>query len=217
MTLTVWTSGCLDRPKGTSGSGQPVAAQIVSAATSVSAGARPAAVAAFALGLDRCVVGSWRSTDVTINNKLVRLSGGANVEVTINPGGDCIIDFAPMSIVNGAAGGSAFDFRYVGKGTGTFKTSSAGVISILNKNISSLRVNANVRMPNGGATPLLTNTPAEHLIPRGAAANGSSTQGIDPFPVLSADSYTCSPTQLVLTSSTTLTQWTFNRIGRIPK
>ncbi len=197
IVLAVWISGCSKPNQGAAGSStaQPLAAP----------------------GFDRCLVGTWRSVDVRLAHKVVQASGGANVEVTIASSGDCVIDFAPMSIVNGTAGNSAFDFRYTGKGSGTFGTPSPGLVSVSQKNITGVRANATVKMPNGAAMPLLTNTPASSLIPREAAAAGSSTQGIDPFPVLSADSYTCSPTQLVLTSSTAFTQWTFNRVGNNPK
>jgi hypothetical protein len=217
MVLALWTSGCLDRPQGTAGSGtaRPAAAPLGTAATSASAVARQVPVTAIAPGLDRCLVGTWGSTQVAIDHKLVHLSGGANVQVTINPGGDLVVDFAPMSVVTGTAGGSGFDFRYIGKGTATLKTPRAGSVNMSDRNISGVRVNATVKGPNGSAVPLLTNTPAAKLIPQGAAAAaGSSTQGIDPYPVLSADGYGCSPTQLVLTSSTVLTRWTFNRISR---
>ncbi len=172
--------------------------------------------------IDNCMVGTWKSTEATLNLQLAHASGGANVEMKIEPSGACAIDFTPMSEINATFKPMNFNFHYVGKATGRLTTPGAGVIAVAQMDYSRLRVNATLQAQGRGAMPFLTNMPVTRMAPTvaGGANPGvksppsGTAQGIDSSPVLSADSYTCSSTTLTLTSSVAYTQWTFSRISK---
>ena len=190
VALAAYTSGCAKSDKGAGGSG------------AVQPGA-----------LDACVVGSWKSTVATLNLKLAQATGGANVEMKIEPSGACSMDFTPMSAINATAKPVNFDFHYSGKATALLKTPSAGVITAVQSDYSGLKASATIHMPSGGTMPLLTNVPVANMAPTTASPAGT-TQGIDSSPVLSADSYTCSGSTLTLTSSIAHTEWSFSRVAK---
>jgi len=190
VALAACASSCAKRDKYTAGSGA----------------AQPGA-------LDACVVGTWKSNVATLNLKLAQATGGANVEMKIEPSGACSMDFTPMSVINATAKPVNFDFHYSGKATALLKTPSAGVITAAQSDYSGLKASATIHMPSGGTMPLLTNVPVANMAPTTASPAGT-TQGIDSSPVLSADSYTCSASTLTLTSSIAHTQWTFSRITK---
>jgi hypothetical protein len=189
-------SGCSKHDKDTAGS-----------STNATVGALQPGV------LDTCVVGTWKSTVATLNLKLAQATGGANVEMKIEPSGACSMDFTPMSVINATAKPVNFDFHYSGKATALLKTPSAGVITAAQSDFSGLKASATIHMPSGGTMPLLTNVPVAKMAPTTASPAGTA-QGIDSSPVLSADSYTCSASTLTLTSSIAHTQWSFTRITK---
>ena len=193
VALAVCTSGCAKHDKDTAGS----------------SATQPGA-------LDACVVGTWKSTEATLNLKLAQATGGANVEMKIESSGACSMDFTPMSVINATGKPVNFDFHYSGKATALLKTPSAGVITAVQSDYSGLKASAMIHMPNGATMPLLTNVPVTSMAPTiGPKASPSgTTQGIDSSPVLSADSYTCSASALTLTSSIAHTQWTFSRVAK---
>jgi hypothetical protein len=202
VALAVCTSGCSKRDNDNAGSN---AAPAVGQAQTLAPGA-----------LDRCIVGTWKSTEATLNLKLAQASGGANVEMKIEPSGACSMDFTPMSAINATAKPVNFDFHYSGKASALLKTPTAGVITAVQPNYSGLKASAMIHMPGGATMPLLTNVPVASMAPTsGPKASPTGTaQGIDSSPVVSADSYTCSASTLTLSSSIAHTQWSFSRVGK---
>ncbi len=192
-TVAVCTSGCAKHDKDPSGSG------------ATQSGA-----------LDACVVGTWKSTEATLNLKLAQATGGANVEMKIEPSGNCKMDFTPMSVINATGKPVNFDFHYSGQATAILKTPSAGVIAATQPDYSGLKASAMIHMPNGAVMPLLTNVPVANMAPTTGpkASPAGTTQGIDSSPILSADAYTCSASTLTLTSSIAHTQWTFSKVAK---
>ena len=166
--------------------------------------------------LDRCIIGTWKSTEATLDLKLAHASGGANVEMKIDPSGACTMNFTPMSVINATAKPVNFDFHYSGKVTALLKTPSAGVIAAAQSDYSGLKASAMVHMPNGATMPLLTNVPVASMAPTTGpkASPSGTTQGIDSSPVVSADSYTCSALTLTLSSSIAHTRWTFSKFAQ---
>ena len=143
VALAACTAGCAKHDKDTAGS---------SATTQTGA-------------LDACVVGTWKSTEATLNLKLAQASGGANVEMKIEPSGACSMDFTPMSVINATAKPVNFDFNYSGKATALLKTPGAGVITAAQSDYSALKASARIHMPNGATMPLLSNVPVTSMAP----------------------------------------------------
>ena len=171
---------------------------------------------ASAAALDACTVGTWKSTEVTLDVQSVHARGGANVELKIEATGACSIDFTPMMPINATAKPTNFDFYYVGKATGTLKTTAPGSIAAATFDYTGLKAFATVQMPNGSKVPLLTNVPVTSMVQTigSRVSPASSSQGIDSAPVMSADSYTCSASTLTLSSSVAHTRWSFSRVAK---
>jgi hypothetical protein len=170
-------------------------------------------------GLDKCVVGAWRSTQAVLSSNVVLASGGANVSMTIGPSGAATLDFSNMQEIVSTTNTAAFSFHYSGKAKTLVKTPGPDALSASQSDYSTLRVTALVRMPGGAAAPLFRDMPVANLIPKTGPmgtpvpvpSQSAGIQGVDPTPVLSADTYTCSPTTLTLSSRKAHMQWIFTR------
>jgi len=198
--------------------GKSEAPLVADTAAALPASAAPAAsvppVPAPAVGFDPCLVGSWKSTKATLQVDQVKGEGGENVKLEIGPDGKSAIDFSDMTDIHAAMPAFKFDFRYSGKATATLVHPSAGMLEANTADWGALRVTATANLPGLGKMPLVKDTPVSQLAALGkGAADGvgaeaekpdepapPAPQGIDASPVLSHSSYTCSPTELELTS-----------------
>lgn len=212
--LVTWcTLSC--NKQDSSAAGSSSAAVTTAAVLSAPQGATPIT------GLDKCMVGNWRSTPATLSVKQVTVTGGSNISLKIQPSGATLVDFTPMSEMQGTSGMANFNFHYSGTVTGIMQTPRAGVITVAQSDYSKLRVTAAVKM-GGASIPMFKDTPVASLAAMtGALATGvrTATQpsptganpGIDSSPVLTTDSYLCTPTTLTLMNSKSNGQWTFAR------
>lgn len=196
-------------PATSAASAAPVATPIVSAAV----GAAPL------LGFDTCLVGSWKGTGFSLKTEQVTAEGGANLALNIAAGGDSVIDFGPMSPVNGKGAGANFDFQYSGKATATLSTPTRGNISSAKADYSGLKVTTNVQIPGAGKMALFKNKPVSELAQMASAVVGGKAPaagappGIDASPVFSNSHYTCEGNTLTLSGDKLAAQWVFARVS----
>lgn len=201
------------------------AALPASAAPAASAPSGPAPVVSF----DPCLVGKWKSTKATLRVDQVQGEGGENVKLEIAPDGQSTIDFTEMTHIKAAMPAFKFDFRYSGKASAKLVHPSAGVLEANTADWGGLRVTATANLPGLGKMPLVKDTPVSQLAALGKGAADAlgaeaekpeepappAPQGIDASPVLSHSSYTCSPSELKITSKQTAgATWLFAKQPR---
>ncbi len=213
LSLTIVT-GCKKEPSPSSAPGAASGGAIATASPST-AGAAPS-------GFDPCLVGSWKSTSVTLKLELVSATGGPNLALDIRPNGDSVIDFTSMGPIHGKSTGAKFDFKYAGKASATLSTPTRGSLASAKPDYSDLRVNADVQMPGVGNFSVLKNKPLSELAQMAAELPGkkaptapaaATPPGIDTNPIFSTTRYTCQGDSLTFFSDKAGAEWVFSRVA----
>jgi hypothetical protein len=218
VTLALLAAAC-DKKTSVEASASPASAQPVAAA--------PSAAGALS-GLDRCVLGNWRASGVTM--KLAELSGegGANVTLQIPASGAATIDFTPMSEVHVKGAAFAFDFHYAGTASAILTTPTRGTFHSDGANYAALKVSATMKFPGAAPMPLFKDTPVSELASMATglsalgqklgragsaapAAPAGPARGIESAPIFSSSQYSCTEDQLILHSAEQKVEWSFKR------
>ena len=178
-------------------------------------------------GLDPCLIGNWKSIDVSSKYDQLVATGGNNVLMKIRPTGASIINFAYMTNILATRNAYGLDYRYSGRLRALFGMPSTGKLTLQRVNYSELRVTANVMHPGAPATLLIDDKPITSLARSGQRLDPSEvanphppqddpTRDIDATPIVSTDAYTCSGETLTLRNTRTGSRWTFSRIAQQP-
>lgn len=209
--LSLTIAGC---KKETSAGNTPTASAAGSApAAASSTGAAPS-------GLDPCLVGSWKSTSVSLKLAPASAAGGANLALEIRPSGDSVLDFASMAPIHGKSNGADFDFKYAGKASALLSTPTRGELASAKPDYSGLQVSADVQLPGVGRFSVLKNKPVSELAQMASALVGqkapsaaaaATPPGIDPSPIFSTTRYACQGDSLTFFADKGGAEWAFSR------
>lgn len=195
------------------------------AAATVGAAARALAEAPMPEGetlsaLDACMIGTWRSTLVTMKMSPLHADGGPNALLTISETGAAVLDFTPMSAISAVTPEFTLDFQYSGKASATLKTPRQGVLEVTKADFSALRVSALAKPPKGEPVVVFRNRSLTRPAPAGSAApapSGASSveaampgvAGIAQDPALSSGQYSCGDSALMLRTKGQEVTWRF--------
>jgi hypothetical protein len=210
--------GCNKAPSVTDAPA-PAASAAAVAPSAAAPAASVASAAAPLTGFDTCLVGAWKGTSFSLKTDQVSAEGGANVALKIAASGDSVIDFGPMSAVNGKGAGASFDFQYSGKATATLSTPARGTIASAKPDYSALKVSTNVQIPGAGKIAVFKNKPVSELAQMASAVVGGKVPaagappGIDASPVFSNSRYSCDGDTLTLSDDKLAAQWVFTRVS----
>lgn len=193
------------------------------AAASVGVGVSAASASTQAGAFDGCLVGTWKTTRLSLQSQRVAAEGGANIALEVKPTGEATLDFDKMAPIAATATPTTFEFQYSGKSTGKFTTPAPGALKVASAEYTRLHVTAKVSIPGAGSVELFKNTPIAELEKIGKAAadddglplpepSGPPTETIDPQPVFSSTSYSCVGDKLQLKGTAQGAVWDFDRV-----
>ncbi len=226
--LVLLVGACSKDPDGKGaakgdGEGKAAISASASAAIVVPASSASAAGQASSGAFDSCLVGSWKTTQVTLRRDQVSASGGGGISLEVQPTGATTIDFGPMSPVTADAPPTVFSYTYAGKATATLSTPSAGTYKADGVDHSKVTVTAKVSVPGAGTVELFKNTPLTELLAVGKAVAkveddlplpdvpNPGQQAIDPAPIFSGTTYRCAGDKLELGGAPGSSTWQLER------
>jgi len=175
--------------------------------------------------IDSCLLGKWRSTDVsvTLNHRVA--DGGSSVFMLIEPTGKTAIDFSSMAPITANGQSDRLEYRYSGNLRTQFKSTGPGLIAGHNVDYSGLRVTASLT-PNGAETlPIFSEKPItdwtqlghgnfQGLTPGAGVSASEVARTIDASPIVTAQTYICDGATIHLTNGRINAKWTFVRVAQ---
>ena len=175
------------------------------------------------LPIDSCVLGKWRSTNVsvTLNHRVAE--GGSSVFMLIEPTGKTAIDFSSMAPITANGQSDRLEYRYSGNLRTHFKSSGPGHIYGHNIDYSGLRVTASVTPKGAETQPIFSEKPItdwaqlergnfQGLTPAASVSAGEVAHTIDASPIVTAQTYICDGATLRLANGRINAKWTFARV-----
>ena len=177
------------------------------------------------LPLDSCVLGKWRSTNVSVTLNQRVAEGGSSVFMLIEPTGRTAIDFSSMAPITANGQSDRLEYRYSGNLRTQFKSTGRGLISGHNVDYSGLRVTASLT-PNGAETlPIFSEKPItdwtqlghgnfQGLTPGAGVSASEVARTIDASPIVTAQTYICDGATIHLTNGRINAKWAFVRVAQ---